>query len=431
MKHSQSLGNSLKLNTRSASSRPITPGTPKIRGTPSATPINMQKREKLKNLLVEKFMKKFACNDYNLVEKEVSTFIQKEKLTEIELKQFEERLKKKLHQKNESEILKNNFEQQTETRNNEEGNNADEPYMNNYMSGSKNPSQINDDARSIHSNMTNMSDLSKKFSKNPTQLKYEEITNFELRKLLQNEKKPVIRKDFDNYGDEWTAIAKYKNSLWDETKKENKILDKQTKNKTRMAFDSQIQEKQQLKLLEKKMEDNHHKDVLTSVDKLTQEEMRKLSEMKKKKLIEKEMRDIQIIENIGKKKSEFQKNREYDNTLIAKVLNENEKEKQKEIERKIEAKQELRRMLDDNEELKRRQMEENRKEREQDIKFMEEYTKILDKQEQDRADYFKKCENRQKEAMSRMAETVIKEKDMKAKADEEKMTQYQKEKDRR
>ncbi len=88
-------------------------------------------------------------------------------------------------------------------------------------------------------------------------------------------------------------------------------------------------------------------------------------------------------------------------------------------------------MLKDNKEFKIRQQEENRKEKEQDIKFMEEYTRIIEKQEQDRADYFKKCENRQKETKKKMADTVIKEKDMKMKEDEDKMIRYQMEKDRK
>jgi hypothetical protein len=112
-------------------------------------------------------------------------------------------------------------------------------------------------------------------------------------------------------------------------------------------------------------------------------------------------------------------------------LTENEKAKINEQIRRVDAKVNLKKMLQDNEEFKIRQKEESMKEREQDIKFMDEYTRILDKQEQDRIEYFKKCENRQMEAMSRMAETVIKQQDLKAKEDEEKMRNYQMEKERK
>ncbi len=88
-------------------------------------------------------------------------------------------------------------------------------------------------------------------------------------------------------------------------------------------------------------------------------------------------------------------------------------------------------MLKENDEFKKRQQEELQREREQDIKFMDEYTRILDKQEHDRADYFKKCESRQLECMNRMAETVVKQQDNKFREEEEKLRTYQMEKDRR
>ena len=56
----------------------------------STTMVAMQKREKLKNLLIEKFIKKFSAEEHKIIiETEVSDFIKQEKLTEIDLKNFE------------------------------------------------------------------------------------------------------------------------------------------------------------------------------------------------------------------------------------------------------------------------------------------------------------------------------------------------------
>lgn len=95
------------------------------------------------------------------------------------------------------------------------------------------------------------------------------------------------------------------------------------------------------------------------------------------------------------------------------------------------AKISLKQMLKENEEFKKRQLDEQKKERDQDIRFMEEYTRILNKQEQDRVEYFKKCESKQMEFMSRMAETVVKEQDDKYREEEEKRQRHQMEKDKR
>ena len=85
MKHSASLGKSIKINNSINSSKPSTPKkrpmTPNSK--PASTPINLQKREKLKNLLIQKIMKKFNLLNQSLIEKEITLFVQNENLTEV------------------------------------------------------------------------------------------------------------------------------------------------------------------------------------------------------------------------------------------------------------------------------------------------------------------------------------------------------------
>ncbi len=102
-----------------------------------------------------------------------------------------------------------------------------------------------------------------------------------------------------------------------------------------------------------------------------------------------------------------------------------------EKEKKLKAKEELIRTLEENEEFKRRQIEKDLKERELDKKYMEDYSKILDKQEKEREEYFKRCSSKQKVFMDRMANTVIKEKEINLKEEENKIKKYQDEKNKR
>ncbi len=76
-------------------------------------------------------------------------------------------------------------------------------------------------------------------------------------------------------------------------------------------------------------------------------------------------------------------------------------------------------------------MEDNERERHHDIKLMEEYTRMLDKQEQDRVDYFKSIEDRQKKHMSQMVENVIKKQDKELQEEERNIKKYVDEKNRR
>jgi hypothetical protein len=66
-------------------------------------------------------------------------------------------------------------------------------------------------------------------------------------------------------------------------------------------------------------------------------------------------------------------------------------------------------MMQENDENKKRQLEAREQERLNDIKSMEDYARMLDKQEEDRLNEMKAREERQQLLMARMADTVLKE----------------------
>jgi len=71
------------------------------------------------------------------------------------------------------------------------------------------------------------------------------------------------------------------------------------------------------------------------------------------------------------------------------LLEEIEKEKNMTIKKKMEEKEALQRTLVENEENKKKQLENLRIERLNDVRSAEEYGKVLDKQENERKLYFK------------------------------------------
>jgi hypothetical protein len=88
-------------------------------------------------------------------------------------------------------------------------------------------------------------------------------------------------------------------------------------------------------------------------------------------------------------------------------------------------------MLVENEKHKVKALAEREKERLQDVKSQEEYARMLDKQEQDRLNEIKAREQRAQDFMNRMADTVIKSMDNRAKEEEEKIKRYELEKELR
>jgi hypothetical protein len=88
-------------------------------------------------------------------------------------------------------------------------------------------------------------------------------------------------------------------------------------------------------------------------------------------------------------------------------------------------------MLVENEKHKAKALAEREKERLEDVRAQAEYARMLDKQEQDRANEVKAREQRAQEFMNRMADTVIKNMDSRAREEEEKIKRYELEKELR
>ncbi len=69
--------------------------------------INIQKREKLKGLLITKFMKKYGINNPELIlEEEISKFLLGQKLTDNDLKKLDEKLRKIIEDAKQEENVK-------------------------------------------------------------------------------------------------------------------------------------------------------------------------------------------------------------------------------------------------------------------------------------------------------------------------------------
>ena len=200
------------LKLRASSAKPKT----------TETPLNTQKREKLKQLLIEKFVKKFNVGSSyrGVVEGEVSSFIKMEKLTEDDLREFENRLKKMINENNKKDILKSNL------LDGDENESKNECKL--EISKISHTKYTADDNKSVYSN-SNASQISQQLSKFDG-IKYDEITNFELRKLLQNDKKPFQKLNLaTDQNDEWAAITKFKAQKLEESEKQQIISEKNKK----------------------------------------------------------------------------------------------------------------------------------------------------------------------------------------------------------
>ena len=78
-----------------------------ISPNPKERLLNFQKRKKLKELLIQKFMDKFGLKQQDaILENEVNKFIQAERLTDVDLQRLDAKLKTIFDSRRKKELLK-------------------------------------------------------------------------------------------------------------------------------------------------------------------------------------------------------------------------------------------------------------------------------------------------------------------------------------
>jgi len=228
----------------------------------------------------------------------------------------------------------------------------------------------------------------------------------------------------------WSAIFKFNEELYKEEQKREKEKEKAQKEQTRIALLKQMEEK-------KKIIENEHKEIseyiklrekhLQNQDQLEKEKQAKIQAKRdyEKKILE-EALEKEKIKKEQLARSEYEKDKE----TLRKVSEDILEEGKLELARRKAKNEYMQRIMQENELNRKRREEMKSKEKLDDQHMLEEYAKMLEKQEQDRIDEVKKREKRTQQLMVRLADTVIKEMERKRLEDELKMLQKQQEKDK-
>ena len=398
---------------------------------PRDTLMNNQRRDKVKQALIDRFMQSFGEMAVKpIIEKEVTTFLKRDKLNDYDLQQLERTIQGKLTVKKKKKDLRKNLTNPTNARNQAyQGNNINVeevklPDINQNRLQNKNLCSCE---RLNQSRMSGASDLDKFDDRTlGDQLRDEEMKDFQKINLGGKEKENnKIDFDFSKYADEWDAINMYNKMKFEEDKKKEKIKDHEMKIRTKNDLDNQVKQKikreyeEKLKALEyDALVDKH----LKHLDEL---EAKKKEEIKKRILKEKEMRDKQLREQYVKKRIDYLKNKKYERALVKENQQQLKDEKKAEIEKKKAEKIAMEKTVQDNLLRKKVLAEKEKKEREDDIRIMEDATALDIKQENERKEYFKKIERNANSFAGKAVETVLKAQKEKLKMEEEKLKEYE------
>ena len=367
--------------------------------------LNLQKRQKLKDLLITKFMQKYGIkNPEEILENEINKFLQGEKLTDVDLKRLDMKVKNLLRQKASKEKLKNSLTQSLqETTQNQVvlPKIESKKELDNIISPKivkTQPTRLSTEPTENTLGQKNISSSAytplNTFGPKNYKIKYkkpeEELAELEA-EFAEEEKKnknKYERLDFTGEGDEWSAIAKYNRKLYEDQILEERLYNNQMKRKNKADLDLQIKQRLR-KEYEDELKEKEYDNIIREHQKQLDElEKEKQEQIKKQIMREKESRDEQMRQNYIKKRIELLKEKKFEKSLVKTIQEGIEKDKREILEKKKRENEALNKAIKENEIKIQKKKEQEKKEKEEDIKMREESIKMQKKQDMIRDKYY-------------------------------------------
>ena len=364
--------------------------------------LNFQKRQKLKDLLITKFMQKYGLNQPDQVlEKEITQFLQGEKLNDVDLQRLDAKIKRIFQNRKANQQLKSTLTQSLLDKNSNL--NKSQPDLLPRIQDQNNNNLSSTINQNVDYNKINIIPKERKLRpsasvemlrggrrkyRNPEEELAELEKEFEEEEKEKNARKNFTRIDFSGVGDEWMAMANYNKKMYERQIKEEKEKDAEIKRRTKEDLDNQV--KQKLKreyeeVLKEKEGEKIFQEHLKHIDELERE---KQEALKQQILREKKNRDAQVKDEYVRKRIEQLKQRKFERNLIKNIKEEMEKEKQAAIQKKIKENEALKKVIRENEIYKEKQRELLQKEKEEDIQSYKEMERNELKKDLERKRYF-------------------------------------------
>ena len=430
--------------------RELSAQRPTLRPNPKQRYLNLQKRQRLKELLIERFEQKYNVkNPGEVLEPVITEFLQQEKLSDTDLKRLDIRIKNLLKDKSYKDNLKSNMVRnlqeiqaiepiKTETT-------TVDKQINNTVDNDKNITNnefptITNVKNTYFNTISNTENNDRKRGKssymcrgrknnrfkNPEEelafLEKEYAEDEAKRKSKYNRNKEKI--DYDTEADDWYTIVKYNKRLYDRQCLEEKMRDKVNKKRTKDFLDHQVREKIKKEYEDELKEKEYNKIIQEHNKKLDEMEQIKAQKIKEQIQRLKENRDEQLKIERTRKKIEELKQKKFDLNLIKNMQQNLEKAIKEKMDRKKMENDALRKAINENEIKKQRLKEQFKKEREDEIKINEERNRIRDRQDQERKRYYDTIKNNGNKYSLKQAEEILEKMQKAQKAEDEKIQYY-------
>ena len=432
--------------------------------------MNTQKRQKLRDLLIDRFAQKYNLGKNRiLIEGEITRFLQQEKLNDVDLQRLDARIKRLITQDITKKQLKKtltenlNYNQPINEHDINNQNNLNispeeeniyptnyQPSMTPSLNQANNKANIRSNSQQANNTLRPLSSqtyipqqkLNLYKDRTSYQKPEEELAQLEAELKAEEERElqekgyyhPINYKyqlkkiDFKKYGNEWAAMAAYDKKLYEQQLLDERIRTTQQKKRTKYDLDEQVKEK-----IKKEYEDELKEKEYDKIFKEHQKELDKIEKEKEKKikeqyLREKESRQAQLKDNYVRRRIDELKERKFDKKVIRTILTEMENEKKQNAEQKRKRNFELNKALKENEENRKNLKLIQEKQREEDLQFLEKQKKMDIRKEQQREYLLNKIKNKFNNAYSQEAENKVKQIQIDQEEEDKKMIHYMNEK---
>ncbi len=376
-------------------------------------------------------MQKYGIkNPEELLEDEITKFLQGEKLNDADLKRLDLKVKNLLRQKAANERLKTTLTQSLQDTGTQNHLTLDNVETNTQPRGLSQSKVVV--SSTAPSNTLNQGALSPQLSKSGKRTNVrvykkpeEELAELEAEFAEEEAKNKTKyeRLDFTTEGNEWSAIAKYNRKLYEKEIEEERIRDEEMKRRNRADLDLQVKQKLKREYEDELKEKEYDKILAEHRKKMDELEREKQEKIQKQIMKEKEIREAQMKDNNVRRRLEVLKNKKFEKSLVKAIQEGIECEKKAAAEKKIKENQALNKAIADNEIKKKERLEKIKKEKEEDVKMTEENIKMELRKDNERKKYYDMIKAAGGKYITPEAE-AIREKMKKLDEEEERKTQY-------
>mmetsp|Transcript_46386 Transcript_46386/g.110479 ORF Transcript_46386/g.110479 Transcript_46386/m.110479 type:complete len:504 (-) Transcript_46386:222-1733(-) len=205
---------------------------------------------------------------------------------------------------------------------------------------------------------------------------------------------------------DWARLDEYASYLHEQDALRQKQGVLALQRKLRTDLDNQVSEKRMKSDIQGDEDRRYHKNLMLELDNWNKREQARIEERRRKLQKEKRDRDEQLEYERKLKGEASQKKKEEESALVTKIVNEMESEQKKFERKRREQKEQMKKIFDDNNEDQKRRNQIRHEQQEKDAEAMREYNRLLDEQDEARAEEMRNRMDRQKMLMAKMQENV-------------------------